>query len=1249
LQKLQPNQAAKYNWASSTHVTVQRVALSSLQGKIGMASCPSIFAQCKPRREVLAGELPDAIFAAELWDVFTGRAHDDYKKSVRFFSGTHPTENLKLLMKDVAERLAGVEGGAPIFRLETGFGGGKTHGLIATVHVAREGDTLAEQLSDYRIDRFPKQGETRIAVFVGEDSDPLSGYEHLIDGQRLHTYTPWGQIALLAGGLSGYELVRENDIQGVAPARETFQTALGDAPVLILIDELVLYMARAFALREDHPRSKVNSQWATFLQTLFSVAARRPKTAVILTLPSEQDANRRLTGELKQYIPTVLETVDELEQTTGRQARNLTPTQSHERAAVLGRRLFDRVDASCADGIAQAYAAYYEEQRQAGVQIDSRAFEPAYIEQIRVGYPFHPELIRLFAERLADIPEFHATRGALRLVARTIRCVWDRKQELADTLLLQSHHVDLTRSEIRDEILSRLSRSTFERGLEADVMRPEGGTHANEVEVGWPWHAATESALVTFLHSLPDGSRGVTPSEVALAVGRPGCDLAYVPRALEETERRAWYMRHEGDHYLFRTRASVNKRFQERLAQVLQEPGEVRETLDIWVQEVYSGFNAFQVIPFPQDHTALPDSPDRIRLVIVHYDKEGGAVGAGDRLHFTKSLYTTTGVHAGPRTYRNNMSFLLAESSRVSGLKDAVRSLIAWERVYNDIEIELSNLAQSAGSDLTTFRNLSRRGAPGVPAEFVALENDLGEVREKLGTQELNVRSKLLEAYRVLAFPTGGGTDEHDLFSSGRSGSLLECYRIDFGEVPEDTRRGRWNPRQAVAEGPILQCLRQNNKLVREPTAENLVVLAPEILRQPPIWKQGEKRIATAEVWDRLRREPELPMMLRETDLLPTFRDGLTSSPDALWTYYNQSEKKVYTRENAAALTPIIAADHLLYDLTAAITDRIAPVVTMSPKEVWDYLWPREGADHVTPVPTVQFIEAASASTHFPVLPDRSVLWQALQEGARENRWVLYFRGLNLAIGAQEMPEWPGTPRFDEATEIWSYQAALDQGIYPRPINGDKPKTISLTSANLRAQCWPSGAAEVATEEIERMARHIWADLSRPHLEDILRDGVDQGIWAAWKKGTDETFYTQDDKPGPTIQVGLTWVLIDPTSVLARQLDALRPGRGPQPVVRAGTPQEVFIQIWEELAAFQEVHVSEVTLTVIDRDSFDNTLLATWADRPQTAQIHGSVRADGQREIAGKQETKSIFSVVRADDSVFAHETLTYDGKDELN
>ena len=134
----------------------------------------------------------------------------------------------------------------------------------------------------------------------------------------------------------------------------------------------------------------MNSQWATFLQTLFSIAARRPRTVVILTLPSEQDANRKLTGELKQFIPTVLETVDELEKTAARQTRNLTPTQSYERAAVLARRLFDTVDTSHAAEVARAYMAYYEVQRDAGVPIDSRAFEPDFAEQIRVGYPFIP-------------------------------------------------------------------------------------------------------------------------------------------------------------------------------------------------------------------------------------------------------------------------------------------------------------------------------------------------------------------------------------------------------------------------------------------------------------------------------------------------------------------------------------------------------------------------------------------------------------------------------------------------------------------------------------------------------------------------------------------------------------------------------------------------------------------------------------------------------------------------------------------
>lgn len=83
-------------------------------------SLPTVFQQCKPRPEILGGELPDSLFAADLWDVLMGRAHSDYQDPERFFAGTYPTENMKTLVKEVAERLPGVEGGNPVFYLESG-------------------------------------------------------------------------------------------------------------------------------------------------------------------------------------------------------------------------------------------------------------------------------------------------------------------------------------------------------------------------------------------------------------------------------------------------------------------------------------------------------------------------------------------------------------------------------------------------------------------------------------------------------------------------------------------------------------------------------------------------------------------------------------------------------------------------------------------------------------------------------------------------------------------------------------------------------------------------------------------------------------------------------------------------------------------------------------------------------------------------------------------------------------------------
>jgi hypothetical protein len=667
--------------------------------------------------------------------------------------------------------------------------------------------------------------------------------------------------------------------------------------------------------------------------------------------------------------------------------------------------------------------------------------------------------------------------------------------------------------------------------------------------------------------------------------------------------------------------------YQERLAELQQQPAEVKRVLDDWIKEIFSGFTAFQLIPFPADHTAINNNPDRIRLALIHYDKEVGYVGpgAGERLNFVKTLFTKTGVNAELRTYRNNLVFLLAEGTRVQGLKDAVKSLIAWERVQKDIEQEQTNLAQAGGSTYSEMKRRASAGATGVPAEFMSLEDDLIRVREQLGPQELNVRTRLLEAYRVLAFPRGGDTDSGELFIAGVGGSMLECFRVDFGETPE--KGGRKSERRAVAEAPLLQCLRQNHKLVPDASPTNPTVLAPDLIRQPPLWKEGERCLSTEEIWDRLRREPELPMVLKQTDLLLSLRAGLTATPDALWVYYDRAAKKVYTRDNAADLSPVISPQHLLYDITAAVADRVLPVKEVRPQELWDHLWPKEGTAPATTVPAPRFLEAAKASAHYPVLPDRAVLWQALQEGIRENRWVLYQRGPNLSIGAQEMNEWPGTPRFEDFVEFWTYQAALDQGIYPRKKPdgvGPASKVLPLTPANIKERCWLANSSELSTEDLERYARNVWADLSRPRLESVLRDGVRDGTWAAWRKGDDEIFFTRDDSPGPQVLVGPAWSLVAPTTSLALELEDLRPGRGPQPVAKVGTPREALTAVWDALATARNVRIAELSLTVEDRESFDNTLRVAWADRPKVAQVHTTLIANGQRVVDGKTETVSV-------------------------
>jgi predicted AAA+ superfamily ATPase len=83
-----------------------------------------------PHPDVASGRYQQAEFAADLWQVHLGEGSDEYQNPAEFFRRTFLTASLKRLLVGAVQRLSGT-GGDPVVQLQTNFGGGKTHSMLA--------------------------------------------------------------------------------------------------------------------------------------------------------------------------------------------------------------------------------------------------------------------------------------------------------------------------------------------------------------------------------------------------------------------------------------------------------------------------------------------------------------------------------------------------------------------------------------------------------------------------------------------------------------------------------------------------------------------------------------------------------------------------------------------------------------------------------------------------------------------------------------------------------------------------------------------------------------------------------------------------------------------------------------------------------------------------------------------------------------------------------------------------------------
>ena len=177
-----------------------------------------------PHKDVLEGTFQQSEFAADITAVNTGKATREYQDAVAFFDRTFITEGMSLLLTQVALRLAG-KGGEPVVQLQTAFGGGKTHTMLAVYHLATRKCALSDLAGvSPLIDRagLMDVAQARVAVLDGTAHAPGQAWKR--GKQTIKTL--WGELAWQLGGADAYAIVKDADATGTSPGKDLLRELL---------------------------------------------------------------------------------------------------------------------------------------------------------------------------------------------------------------------------------------------------------------------------------------------------------------------------------------------------------------------------------------------------------------------------------------------------------------------------------------------------------------------------------------------------------------------------------------------------------------------------------------------------------------------------------------------------------------------------------------------------------------------------------------------------------------------------------------------------------------------------------------------------------------------------------------------------------------------------------------------------------------------------------------------------------------
>ena len=515
-----------------------------------------------PHGDILAGRLTQDVFAADLWEVFNGRGPDEYKDAVQFFDKTYETDGLKHLLAVVEGRVSG-RGGDPVIQIQTPFGGGKTHALIAMYHKATEWNTSR-------------------AVIVGTPMAPRD--------------TLWGAMETqLAGRLARFDGL-------TSPGRDAiYELLAAKQPAIILMDELLEYMTKADGVRVEN--STLASQTLAFMQELTEAAATLERVALVITLPS---SGMEHFGEGAERL------YEQLQHVVGRVEKIYTPVQEHEIAHVIRHRLFSHVNKRRAREVVADFTDYAEKE-----SILPPGTEPSeYRNRFEASYPFQPEAIDVLYQRWGSYPNFQRTRGVLRLLSLVIHSL--KEKELSYISLAD---FDLSLQEIRRELLKHIG-DEYDSVIAADITSDEAGAKKVDLALGDAYKGlklGSRAATTVFLYSFSGGGEpGANLGEIKRSAAATGIPSSVVVEAATDLQNKLFYLRHEGGKYYFSNQPNLNRLLLTRMENI--RDSEIEEFEEDLVKRNLS-IGKLNTLIWPSDGSEVTDNAD-LKLVILKQPDE---------------------------------------------------------------------------------------------------------------------------------------------------------------------------------------------------------------------------------------------------------------------------------------------------------------------------------------------------------------------------------------------------------------------------------------------------------------------------------------------------------------------------------------------------------------------------------------------------------------------------------------------------